>query len=211
MATEIILIGTHHYDPQGRKRLTRLLNHLKPDVVSIELTEQKMKDRERLEAERKRPEYHSELQWYARNVGVKISNIKFILETEGYEYYAARDYCQKQQIPLVPADPWLDEYFNSSEKLQTEVKRFVKLRVEEIEERVQESYSSSVTLVESEIKAFEKRDAEAEKIIRSLDGRIVHVAGLLHVYAGNYNNLFKRLADLSPKRMRLNAAGQKLR
>ena len=36
--TNITLIGTHHYDPRGGKRLTKLLYHLRPDVISIELT-----------------------------------------------------------------------------------------------------------------------------------------------------------------------------
>ena len=36
MADKVTLIGTFHYDPRGRQRLTRLLDHLKPNTVTIE-------------------------------------------------------------------------------------------------------------------------------------------------------------------------------
>lgn len=205
MVTEITLIGTCHHDYQGRKRLTKLLNRLNPDVVSIEQSAETIKLFERRETYRKQPTYHLILELLAKEHGVKASNLKFIDDIEGYEYYAARDYCQKKGIQLVPADPLSDEYVKNNEIIREEVARLIKMNPTEVQNRSKQSYSSPAILPEEELAAFERRDAEAEKIIRSLEGRVVHVTGLAHAY-GNYNNLFRKLSDLSPQRMRLNAA-----
>ena len=207
MAISITIIGTNHYDTNGRKRLTKLLRHLNPDIVSLELTEKMMKKMEEREARRKLPDYPLEVKLYAKQAGVPVREIKSLLETEGYEYYTARDYCRQREIPVVPADPLLDQYVERQmERIIEQTVTLQKMNQKDKQARVNESYSSAVELPEQDIAAFNQRDAETEKIIRSLDGKVVHITGMLHAYAGNYNNLFKRLSDLSPQRMRLNAA-----
>src|SRR3989344_1673517 len=208
MADKVTLIGTYHYDQRGRQRLTRLLDHLKPNTVTIE-TNPKIASRvERIAAKIDSLSGYDllELGIYAITIGMDLNQVKSTLRIEGYEYLAARDYCSKIGIPLVFADPLLEAFLDKNkERISGEVSEITKMTEADLRKAAEEFYRKPIVVSGDIVDDFAKRDEATERIIRSQNGHVVHIGGLIHMYA-NYENLFQKLRDLSPQRMRLNTA-----
>src|SRR3989344_9483243 len=203
MADKVTLIGTFHYDPRGRQRLTRLLDHLEPNIVTIESNPKTANRVKRIAARIDSLSWYDilELGIYAMK-GMDPNQVRSTLRIEGYEYFAARDYCSKIGSPLVFADPLLEAFLDKNkERISSEVSKIIKMTEADLRKAGEEFYGKPIVVSGDIVDDFAKRDEATERIIRSQNGHVVHISGLTHMY-GNYENLFQKLRDLSPQRMR---------
>lgn len=233
MKPEIYLIGTNHYDLKGPARLEKLLDHLRPGYVSVEFDllraqEAEQKD-EMLQSPEQRRELEKEILCYFLNANRET--VRRTSQINGYGYLTARDYCQQNGIPtslpLILTDS-AESVLKITQEIETykDITDILSMSLSELTETVEQSYQDDFVSLEN-LKRFDDiaRDAYTEKKLRQLarkvdlsskikdffgkkqkkPDRIVHVGGLAHSF-GNYYNLFDRLVDLNPVRIKLNEA-----
>lgn len=99
MKGKTILIGTNHIDPRGPQRLEKLLEHLEPEILTVESSD------ERVEAYEKQKE---KIRSAAVQVGKQLIEEWFTTFSPPYEVYIPGDYSKKHNIPLHKIDtPYL--------------------------------------------------------------------------------------------------------
>lgn len=103
-SASLILIGTVHGDPRGYERVLRLLERLRPDVVTVEISRFSVRYRQVWER-RWRKQLNAALTelppWAAGHPAIKQVAAQISLP---FEYRAARDYCRQQGIRCLPLD-----------------------------------------------------------------------------------------------------------
>ncbi|MEK6969797.1 MAG: hypothetical protein AABW48_05195 [Nanoarchaeota archaeon] len=235
MKPEIYLIGTNHYDPNGPARLERLLNHLQPGYVSVETDKLRAREAEQKEEILQDPKGLDAFEKTILSV-FPMANPKTIRKTikvNYFEYLVARDYCQQNGIPtslpLILADSakeaakisyngetYEEEAANLS-KTPSEFAQMVEQWYRERPMQVQVDDVKRFNFVARDVYIETKLRRLAQKValgskIKELFGqkqkkpdRIVHVGGASHLF-GSYPNLFERLSDLHPTRIKLNEA-----
>ena len=232
MKPEIYLIGTNHFDLKGPERLEKLLNHLQPGYLSVEVDKLRARKAEQMEEELSESPEKLKAIVVATRCFYPDANRETVRETiriANFEYLVARDYCQQKGIPtslpLILADS-----AESAAKINPEIYRDTaatsSMTLSELTEVVEQSYQDDFASPEN-LERFNSiaRDAYTETKLRRLarkvalyskikeffgqkwSDRIVHIGGLAHSF-GNYHNLFARLKDLNPVRIKLSEADQ---
>jgi hypothetical protein len=100
----LVLIGTVHGDPRGHARVLRLLERLRPDAVTVEISRFSVRFRRAWEGRWRRQlrealaglppgaDEHPAIQQVAAQIDLP------------FEYRAARDYCRRKGIRCLPLD-----------------------------------------------------------------------------------------------------------
>ncbi|MBU4502848.1 MAG: hypothetical protein KKA79_09710 [Nanoarchaeota archaeon] len=106
----VTLIGTMHNDLKGRERLEKLLNHLTPDVLTLEGSD---------EMEEANKDVKSELAQVLVEKGItEINDIETFIEVtgiSGYEWDVCKAYSKDNNMPLYKVEcPGAEEFVKDS-------------------------------------------------------------------------------------------------
>lgn len=233
MKPEIYLIGTNHFDLKGPARLEKLLDHLQPEYILVEFDKLRAWKAEQMEETLQSQEglkalVAATLCFYPT---ANPETVRETIKTGNFEYLTARDYSWQKGIPnslpLILADSAERvAKLNGSEEVYRETATDLSMSISELTETIEQGYREDPLTVPSTIlNAWDliARDTYAEKKLRRLarkvafyskikeflgkkkPDRIVYIGGLLHSF-GDYHNLFERLSDLGPVRIKLNKA-----
>jgi len=153
--------------------------------------------------------------------GTNFDTLYEVIKTEGFEYTVSQAYARQADASLKLVDELSSGLRERDMAKLSEVKMgYLELSLDELGEQIEAIYNlSSLTQVEqtrasvvSPENSLAARDARTEKMLREVCGRrVVHIGGLLHIYGGepfyvDGRNLYDRLADLNPTRIKLNEA-----
>ena len=222
---KLYLVGTHHLDLKGPERLEKFLGFVRPDTIGLESTVEKfdrrIQDHNQLSSQKLllrlmlKDQYGPEA---AENV-VKYLNML------GYELWVPSQFSEKNSgVKLA----YCDEYRKEDIKAMTQevfgnrvndaqevtidfIDEIARTDFAELQKRTDSAYKdNSVAELLKDPTSFKAlildRDERAEpKIRQELSGSnhtMVYVGGAMHLF-GDYNNLYERLKDLSPHRLRL--------
>jgi hypothetical protein len=108
---QLILLGTVHRDPSGKKRLARVLGEIRPGAVSLEVSPASI----RIRSEKSRvwrQLFRTRLRGLSRETGRSLGSLMTHRNIRGvfeylrlpYEYRAAIEYAQSHQVPLFLLD-----------------------------------------------------------------------------------------------------------
>lgn len=199
---ELLLVGTVHTDISGPARLDKVLRYFRPQYVSVEIDKKRV---DKIDRCRSDPE-KALAKIFKKYPKANLETVGMCLNVYGFEYLVPRDYCRETGATLV----FSDNISKIKKNLKTIKRRIVMLSPQEFLESVESYEESSIEISEEEIRryALHSRDRSAEREIRELSGRVIHVGGLAHIF-GTYEkgpNLYERLRDLNPTRMRLDKA-----
>ncbi|MEK6758073.1 MAG: hypothetical protein AABX88_03000 [Nanoarchaeota archaeon] len=98
MRERLTLIGTNHKDIRGCDRLTKLLNHINPEIITLEFTEDRVNEREKtvdlIYNELKKKSIDEELldEWFE------------IYSKSPYEFKTCEQYSKEKKVPLYYID-----------------------------------------------------------------------------------------------------------
>ncbi len=205
----LTLIRTSHLDLEGHSRLRKLLNHLKSSVIGIEETSKLIKalsnpqvfEQTLSNAQKRFPNANHE-------------TLKLWLSSTNYENKAIDEYSTSNDIPIIYCDnpqelDKVDFEGAASEpksSLNQEIEKFLRLSPKNARLNIKQEYSLMEYSVKdcAELVAFYQiRDKHSEQILREQTGNIVYVCGLDHLFGDYHPNLFDRLSDLNPNRIKL--------
>lgn len=222
---KLYLVGTHHLDLKGPERLEKFLGFVRPDNIGLESTiesfDRRMVDHNRLSFEK------ILLKLFLKNrYGAEGSEkvIKF-LDMLGYEMWVPSQYIiSNPGVSLIHCDeykkeeirPFLKDVFgdfvNESNEITIDfMNKIAEYDIEEVQRKTDDQYNdNSIDSLKNPLffkLAFIDRDEKAEPKIREANSKssntMVYIGGDTHIF-GNYHNLYERLKDLSPIRIKLN-------
>ncbi|HLC58660.1 MAG TPA: hypothetical protein VJI68_02270 [Candidatus Nanoarchaeia archaeon] len=212
MTIELYLIGTQHFDPNGPRRLRKLLENKRPEVITVETDQDRIDNLENYWRELT-PEKLERvaIDLHQRMPGSHIEGIRNYLTVSGYEYKEAKLYADSHGIEIIPVDKF-DEEFQAAKgdwnhPINRDSVKFLKVNIPRLRELVERRYNEETIKIPEGIKvtSLEYRDAHMEAKIREQHGRVVHIGGMAHFY-GAYINLYDRLRSLGAKKIKLNEA-----
>ena len=200
--SELYLVGTVHVDPYGASRLKKILHKLQPGFISIEATESPSTwGFERQTAMRYHLGRMVEGKDFFLGKGISCNDIHTGLAKEVIEE-AGKQIQQLEEKPI----SWLEHY---TEGLYSNKYPVTPEQIERYGLFDRDSFASARIR-----KAYLDLDgwwyAFSSSTLGSLLGerpnrRIIHIGGLNHIF-GNYHNLYEKLKDLNPIRIKLNEA-----
>ncbi|MBI4163625.1 MAG: hypothetical protein HY512_02070 [Candidatus Aenigmarchaeota archaeon] len=214
----ILMIGTHHDDPDGPERLKRRLGEESPDVIICEGSEAKIEGHQK---------YLEMLRIEAAKLSVGRSRIRKFLayeEMAGYEMRTSRQFCESRGLPFF--------YFNDSghiltpEERERNVGKFIKviqtINPDKVTEAMRKDCDDIYRMLNrvmgtpqelvmvSHISGYYEhigpRDAEMEMGLRGLlpefiDKNIACVNGYKHILRDPQGlSFYSRIRDLKPER-----------
>lgn len=208
MALELILIGTSHLDFKGPFRLQKLLLHIQPQTIALEIDAARASETEAYhdflksaggaermfeEFRRMLPDSHPE-------------TLRRFMYGQGFEYTTSKAFAQSRGILLNLCDD-LKGFFTEkiAKQMVDEVSAYIKMTPEAVQSSVDKQYALVEEVSEIELSILVPRDVFTERQLRTLSGRVLYVCGKNHIF-GNYDNLYDRLKDINPQRMRLSDA-----
>ncbi len=220
------MVGTNHRDLKGPGRLEKFLEFVRPDMIGVGSTEEdyidRIEDHERL----KSYEIPLKLRLSQEHGVEKAAVIMKYLNSLGYESWVPYEFSRRNTgAKVTPCDKF------EKEKVISIMNRVLgngdisaeflsrSPSIEELSNLDFEKYQSQMDLVYhlSSINGFEEdpemfrnlfliRDYWAELNIRKVFSRtentMVYVGGAMHIF-GDYHNLYERLSDLVPFRIKL--------
>jgi hypothetical protein len=223
----LILIGTVHGDPRGYERAWALLNHLEPDMVTVEISPFSLRYRLRHGPgwQRQLIRALAELpDGVAQHLAIQRLTAQVALP---YEARAARDFSRSRQVPWRP----LDLGFLSRRHLPrygTELLSPANLKAllgtpdGDLKEYVAAEFRRArLAVSRAPRRLFTGGDSEAERregfLARRLRrlacryGRVAHLGGWGHLVPWpDSPNLWRLVADLTPGRLFLDQADELL-
>ncbi|MBI4451479.1 hypothetical protein HY642_05880 [Candidatus Woesearchaeota archaeon] len=196
MPSKLYIIGTVHIDLHGPARLTKVLDALHPDVVGIELPESQRAMLAQFEALRNSNALDAFLAKVGKELGANPDTLRQLAMAVGFEYFAARDYCQRTGKPFHLCD---NIGPNSVDIDFTQVvKEYASMPPDHAAKAIDALYDPPELNAEQMAKyQMDSRDAHVQTLLRTLEGRVAYVGGICHIASG-YNNLCRRLEDLNP-------------
>ncbi len=211
MIQELYLIGTVPFDLQGPARLEKLLHHLKPDQITIEMDAERIVEIDYINLHSVFPQSFEALFQRLRqsypNLHPKTG--KQLLRNYGYEYIEAVSYCNVKRASLICIDNFDTVRF---EEKNIDLAELLANTPEHLQQRAENIYQGiwpELENKEEKISVMEFRDTLAAQKIRSCQGKVVHIGDMRHLnWEDDYFNLARRLYDLNPIRVRLNQAEQ---
>jgi hypothetical protein len=180
----ITFIGTHHLDLKGYTRLSKLLLRLHPEHVGIEYSSsiiQSVLEKESLVHSPISSSLYRMLQ--EKMPLVDASLLVSLVRCVGYEYLVAEKYCT-----LYGAQLHLCES-NGGEILEMVDIFPVNKDTATYQQEVDKAYLEESSV--SEVQEMRERDAYAESILCTLEGKIAYVGGMDHFFM-DYHNLYRR-------------------
>lgn len=200
--SELILIGTDHNDPRGPSRLEKLLNHTKPEILTVETSYTRLKFLD---------ECTEELFSILRRKGIREDLLeRYRSEVlPFYEWDVCKKYAKSNNIHLYGVDTpcpspreknMFERVLSMNRYFNIVTNEFIEERLKEQELRIKDpyylmtidaSYSPQVLEAYSKLEYYldpdGKRDVFMAKKIKRLirknpDKRIAHVGGALHMY-----------------------------
>lgn len=193
----LILVGTAHFDLRGTQRLSKLLDHLAPDILTLEYSKEKRELGQKLE---------NQVKEIIEQKGVDFDLFKKSQDFYRYELKVCDKYAKNHKIPLHEID-----FFSSEEKSMWERKaeefktaKITNANLEYDIQQVEEMLNDSEFLLEFDTLCYTKlgllamfaaggtysvggkRDKHMAEQLTNLincypDSKIVHVGGAAHV------------------------------
>jgi SAM-dependent methyltransferase len=224
LPVNVYLIGTIHKDVRGRQRLEKILEHLRPDAITIEADKEFLKQATEIdELASWSPSKQREILGDVYG-GSSITNagLTAFLDNYLFEIRTAREYARRNGIRFVPADPTMTQVLVQQLKSASGSDVAIAKNFEQewdalvlganedvlrmLSQKIDRFYSPSDKQVPPEL--TETRDPNYVRAIRdNAHGVVAHICGSAHL-TGNYDNLPTRLSDLPHKVVLLNSADQ---
>ena len=215
----LTLIGTAHFDINGYNRLGKLLQKFNPDIIGIEET--KEDSIETSDLVRRLTDKKTFLE-ALKNLQKKFPDsnpetLKLWLSSVNYEQRAVDDHSASKNIPVFYCDnpqvladvDFKGEAENPKSPLNVKLGRILRLLPEELKSEIDREYSLTAYPVNDNpqlVRFYQERDRFTEALLRRQMGWVVYVCGLDHIFGDYHPNLFDRLNDLNPQRIKLNEA-----
>jgi hypothetical protein len=212
--SELFFVGTVHNDLKGPLRLLHILDHLNPDVVSIESTESARTPSRR------------------KDDVVRVDELRLADELAECMYADRMSYCIQDILNFAfereCAYSWAvlnnKRYVAVEEEHSPELKKELSAGYQRIAENHRKEYAgvvrpapafqSSVDMLYSlanmrglpvtarDRAVLADRDEVMARRLHGLDGKVVHISGVMHI-CGHYLNLAERCNVLEPTLMTL--------
>ena len=191
---QLYLVGTNHSDLKGPERLEKFLEIIRPEHIGVEYTE---KDAQTI------------IRLHQKNLITKYDTPKELIEgrkryTQGYEVWVSDEFRK--------SNPETNVSYLEDQLLSDEADNYLGSDVFKIDKSVNAIYDnqSFIRKIKNypEIFAalFLNRDEHFEKEIRKIypagEQTMAYICGALHFF-GEYHNLYERLRDLNPVRIKL--------
>ena len=227
---QLYMIGTMHADFKGPERLRKLLGFIRPSTIFLECDQELFDGICATKDTRKNTLKIEDIFFKLKDLLSQLSagkrpeekfDLRFEMEkVVGYEIWATLDY-QKEEAPwtkICPAES-SELLLEIPMKLPKEPQSLIDLLVaglkksatkDTIQKYWDEYYYSNIAELTAQsskenIAWLQKRDTYFEKKIRELavaDSNAAIIMGCAHLY-GEYGNLYDRLKDFSPIRIKL--------
>jgi hypothetical protein len=221
----IILVGEVHYDPQGYERMTKILERYRPRLITLEMrpdewiTEKDWKQTRNIGEKaigniilhyREHPELHAEATRKAMKPHWHQDTLERYLRGEIGTIPKVLEYAKTQHIRILP----IDSFTNVTKRLMDEFipedfyeEEILTKTYEQLLEETEAHYGPGPTNQEFvEGMGLAGRDEHMAAHLRFQYQRgkdpILHLGGIDHHVAA-YRNLYERLKDLEPERVRL--------
>ncbi len=219
---QLILIGTVHGDPQGYERAMKLLRHVKPELVTVEVSRFSLRYRQRLQARWQRLLAQGLAELPAGAAGHLAIRRLLAQVAMPFEVRAARDYVRLAGIPWRPLDAGdlsrrhLPRY--ASELLSPDnLHALLDTEDEPLEDFVAREYRRAQLaccrppwrLLGMDPETVRRERLQARRLRGYLGkyGRVVHLGGWEHLVPWqDGGGLWQQLADLEPRRLFLDEA-----
>lgn len=223
--TQLYLVGTHHLDLKGPERLEKFLGFVRPDSIGLESTvenyHRRIQDHDQLKGQKLMLRLMLKDQYGPE----AAENVVKYLDMLGYELWVPSIFSgENSGVKLVHCDEYRKEDMkamtqevfgdkvNEAQEVTTDfIDDIAKMDFADYQRRVDASYQDNfVAELQKDPASFKMlildRDERAEPKIRQafLDSNhtMVYVGGTMHFF-GDYDNLYERLKDLNPTRLRL--------
>lgn len=215
----VVLIGTSHLDLNGYDRLRKLLDHFKPSIIGIEETKEDFKETSNLIRALANPQIFEQTLKNAQKQfpNANSETLRLWLSSTNYENRAINEYSVSQDIPIIYCDnpqeiakvDFENETNNPKSSLNQGIEKFLRLSPEEARWDISQEYLQAEYPVNdcTELVTFyQARDQFTEQTLRSKSGNRAYVCGLDHIFGDYHPNLFDRLSDIHPQRIKLSEA-----
>ncbi len=223
---QLYLVGTHHLDLKGPERLEKFLGFVRPDTIGLESTvenyHRRIQDHDQLKGQklmllrlmlkdRYGPEAAEKVVKYFDMLGYELwVPSRFSGENSGVTLAHCDEY-RKEDIKAMTQKVFGDRVNEAQEVTTDYIDEIAKSHFAELQRTIDASYQdNSVTELLKDPTLFKTlildRDERAEPKIRQAfsetNHTMVYVGGTMHFF-GDYDNLYERLKDLNPTRIRL--------
>jgi hypothetical protein len=219
----VILIGTVHGDPRGQARAGELLNHLGPDLVTVEISPFSLRYR-RQHGARWQRQLAGGLAKLPEGAALHLAIRRLAAQVAlPFEVRAAQDYSRRAGVPWRPLDlgfvsrrhlPRYGAEFLSPANLKAllttpdgELKEFVAAEFRRARQVLARAPRRPISPGASETAQRERFLARRLRALTSRYRRVVHLGGWEHLVAWEDSpGLWGDLADLKPGRLLLDEA-----
>jgi len=199
---ELYLVGSVNCDFKGPSRLKTVLHGIQPEKIVLAMDETSVyqaTEIERIVAKSSPSDLLKLIQ--AKNIDSDPDTVLDWLNTVGYEYLISEAHCQNYGSELhlthPPSEKTLDE-----ESLGG-MEPFLSSTPEELATDVDTIYRTNGETLKIEDESFARIEVDhIANYIRSLEGKVMFVGTLNHVYWKKHN-LYDSLVDLNPRRLNL--------
>ena len=222
---QLYLVGTHHLDLKGPERLEKFLGFVRPDSIGLESTvenyHRRIQDHDQLKGQKLMlrlilkdqygPEAAENVVKYLDMLGYELwVPSKFSGENGGVRLVHCDEY-KKEDMKAMTQEVFGDRVNEAQEVTTDFIDDITKMDFVDYQRRVDASYQDNTVAELQKVPASFKalildRDERAEpKIRQAFSGAnhtMVYVGGTMHFF-GDYTNLYERLKDLNPTRIRL--------
>ncbi|MBI4018174.1 MAG: hypothetical protein HY368_01050 [Candidatus Aenigmarchaeota archaeon] len=220
---QLYMIGIAHSDPYGPRRLDKMLHHIRPEAISVEMTQKGAVTAQRFHemtlAIASDPAQKEAFLYNMERAGFNRETVEAVFVPDcnsvvGFEWLVPKLYWEPRGV---------DVYAVDTERARTgiagtETEYLMKLPFRELTAELEKWYRTVAEGKPPEnlsrvVGDFVDSDAAVERRLRDLCaadyGIVVHVGGMIHSftrYPGNRRNLYQRLSDLRPKKFGLHEA-----
>ena len=215
----LYLVGEEHIDPDGYMQLQRLLTAMPSAAIGIEDTEAGFR-KTSIFAQNPDAVRLGTNNWKRSFPRANAKTVTLFVQNLIYRNLLLGSVLQKGNLffcddPAVIDSPVVDHAFANTIKQSLELEDLVRLSPKQLRTTIAKAYASESYRVSDNpalAQFYSARDQFAEQVLRHhvsppASGQVVYFGGLDHFYGDYHPNLFDRLADLNPTRMKLSDVG----
>jgi len=222
----LYLIGTNHRDLKGPERFEKFLNYVRPGTIAIECSVEegkwRLEDYLLLKSEIKKSE---EIMRETLGNG-EFEKIENYLTMMGYEIWVPHKYndvnpgtklfylddLSQEEVRELEKEIFGSSVNEDRENTGEFIDNLLNMDLEDYQTKIDASYDdNSVQPLQNEPEKFERfiieRDKSVESGLRAIpispSENVVYVGGYLHFFGEYTPNLFDRLQDINPIRIKL--------